>query len=252
MRPRLPPSLLLSQPLSKPQRASSTFFAVEMPSIDRVPGIGPSRAAQLRKEGVETLSDLRKRGARLPKVTRLFLRHPVARKIPLDRAQEILREARRRLRFGGRRRPTRVAGSVARGAAHSEDLDLLVVAPPGALDEVSLAPGGLLEIVATFASGDRRRSMIVRWRGRNYQLDLFRTTPDELPYALFHWTSPREYVIRTRAHAKRQGLVLNDRGLWREGASPLRRARGTRKIRTVRQLAKRLGVRYRAPAARAG
>jgi DNA polymerase/3'-5' exonuclease PolX len=80
-------------------------------------------------------------------------------------------------------------------------------------------------------------------------LDLFLATPAELPFALFHLTSPRAYVIRIRAFAKKvRGWKLTQYGLFYADSG--RRVRGSSRIRTQEQLAAFLGVTWRPPAAR--
>jgi DNA polymerase (family 10) len=74
---------------------------------------------------------------------------------------------------------------------------------------------------------------------------VFRTTPRELPFALFHYTGPAAYNVRTRAHAKRLGFRLNQYGLFGRGTG--RRARGSIGLRTEAQIARRLGLTARPP-----
>jgi DNA polymerase/3'-5' exonuclease PolX len=184
----------------------------------------------------------------------------------LDDTLALAADLTRRLRFGGRRMRLILVGSARRGAARNTDVDFLVVPkrPLGAAERAALfhdvsfanadanakhaeiarrAPGALPE-------GARRRSFDVTWpRGataarRRVQVDLFFVQPDELPFALFHYTGSREYNIRTRAHAKARGWRLNQYGLFDAGG---RRVRGSVALRTERELAALLGVSYRAP-----
>jgi DNA polymerase (family 10) len=254
--------------------------------LARIPGLGAHRAAGLVARGIRTKAQLRAIAGELPAEARASLRHHVSRQTPLAEARGLGAELRRRLVFEtpstGRRRkyPVRVVGSVRRGAPRAKDLDLLVIVPEGTptaglLATASLAaPGGGAAAAAaaaafgeTYASGPRRRSLIVRRRApggggeRRYAVDLFLATEKEKPYALFHYTGGREYNIRVRAHAKRQGYTLNQYGLYRARAGEKgrggaargrarRRARGTKGIRTERDLMRFLGVTYRPPTGR--
>lgn len=229
-----------------------------------LPGVGPARAAALARRGLTTRALLRAAppGA-LPAEAAAHLRFPVARGVPAAEAAAVAAELAARLTFvgpAGRRRrfPVVPVGSVRRRAARSKDLDLLVVAPaaPGLLASAALRPARpgppRLAVVAVYAAGARRRSFVVRRGAKYYAVDLFLATPAEKPFALFHFTGPREYNIRVRAHAKRRGLTLNQYGLFvapRPGAKK-RRAPGSAAIRTERDLARRLGVTYRPPAER--
>jgi len=145
-----------------------------------------------------------------------------------------------------------------------KDIDFLVVVPAG--DEAEFErvlaaaalrpprPADRVAIADTYAAGSRRRSLILRAEGRgqaraqNYRSDFFVTTADERAYALYHYTGSRDYNIRTRAHAKRLGWLLNQYGLF--DAASGHRVRGTAAIRTERDLARFLGVTYHPPRAR--
>lgn len=187
----------------------------------------------------------------------------------LDDTLALAADLARRLRFGGRRMRLILVGSARRGEPRNSDVDFLVVPkrPLGAAERAALfhdvsfvnanANGKHAEIARRSSSalpeGARRRSLDIMWpRGaaeprRRVQVDLFFVQPNELPFALFHYTGSREYNIRTRAHAKARGWRLNQYGLFDAGG---RRVRGSAALRTERELAALLGVRYRAPADR--
>ena len=77
------------------------------------------------------------------------------------------------------------------------------------------------------------------------QVDLFLVEEKDLPYALFHYTGSSTYNIRTRAHAKAHGMLLNQYGVF--DVNTKRRARGSSSIKSERDLADFLGVSYRSP-----
>jgi DNA polymerase (family 10) len=177
-------------------------------------------------------------------------------------------EVTRRLTFAaesGARFEVIPVGSVRRlaaGAARArsprvKDVDFLVVAPASALGAPALAAAGLrppragdcVRVVDTYASGARRRSLVLRidraGAAVHLRADLFLATDEERPFALFHYTGPAQYNIRTRAHAKRRGWRLNQYGVFHRATG--RRVRGAAALRTERELALFLGVTYRPP-----
>ena len=77
------------------------------------------------------------------------------------------------------------------------------------------------------------------------QVDLFLVEVKDLPYALFHYTGSSTYNIRTRAHAKAHGMLLNQYGVF--DVNTKRRARGSSSIKSEKDLADFLGVSYRSP-----
>lgn len=248
-------------PRAKPTRAEAA-----RKRLAKIPGIGAVLAARLVGRGITTRARLRDIIGELPPETQAHLRYSIARQIPAARAAAVAREIARRLVFwrGGAfvRYPVTPVGSVRRKALISKDLDLLVVVPDGEVLRGLLAGGELrppgpkdkAAVVESYASGDRRRSFVVRWAGaplRYYSVDLFLATAEERPFALFHFTGGRDYNIRVRAHAKRQGFVLNQYGVFVErGAGGRARARNSKAIRTERDLLRFLGVTYRPPTER--
>ena len=207
---------------------------------------------------------------------------PPKTQIPLAVADQLGRELRRRLRVrwddrdgesGGHRVTVIAVGAARRRARRCGDLDFLVVSPHvgAATPSVRLAGRGRLALGVPFLSGPRRVSAAVAYfvgRGaakirRRCSVDLFFARPEEKPFALFHYTGAASYNTRTRALAKRRGLLLNQYGLFvlRSATSPriaphrdaacgatgCRRVRGSAAVHTEKQLAALLGVHYRKP-----
>lgn len=244
-------------------------------TVDRltgVPGIGPALAARLARAGVRTRPDLRKTTIRLPAATHAELDYAPCRAIPLAVARHLATDLAGRLRIGGRRpQRIRAVGSVRRGEPQSGDIDLLVESSADWADEIEFSGRGP-EIVTQISGGGRQRMLVV-WvpglhcgrtgrkpvhggagRGEYVRVDLFRTTAAEWPFALLHFSNGAAYEKKVRAHAKRQNLLLNDRGLYTRLAGdkagpPVRAPAGGW---TERAILERIGLTYRSPAARSG
>lgn len=225
---------------------------------------GLALSRKLESEGIRTRRALQRPAvlARLPRAAQSSVLFSPARRTPRATAQTIAAEVVRRLEFacgGGRPRRFEVipVGSIRREAPYVRDFDFLVVAPD-ALAGTALAamrlrvarPGDRLAFADVYAAGARRRGVIIAAttpgrRTRHYKSDFFVTTPACLPFALFHYTGSGAYTIRIRAHAKRQGLRLNQYGLFIKDTD--RHARGSNRITTEPELAAFLGVSYRRP-----
>jgi DNA polymerase (family 10) len=213
---------------------------------------------------VRSRADLKKPAvlARLPRESQTNVLYPPARNTPLAVAEKIVAQLKQRLIFPVARCEVIPVGSVRRKAPRVKDMDMLVIAPPGndglvdqILTSVILRAGEgapRLEIVATYISGKRRRSLVLRAdtreppaRTRYYRVDLFAFTQAEKPFALFHYTGSTAYNIRTRAFAKRKGWRLNQYGVFETSTG--RRVRGSSAIRSEEDLAEFLGISYRLP-----
>lgn len=217
-------------------------------------GGGAALARRLARAGARTRADLLRPAvfAQLPRDAQMNVKYRPARRIPLAAARAAAAELRRRVRLGGRRARSTVAGSVRRGEAFAADLDILVVSAD-AFTTPTLAPavrGDRLSIADVYVSGGRRVSLVLAVGDVYIRADLFRTTAEERPYALFQYNSGRAYNIRVRAFAARRGWRLNQYGLFIAGTGA--RVRGSAAVRTERGVARLLGVTPRAPADRVG
>ena len=162
---------------------------------------------------------------------------------------EILNEIKDNLRFRINNRirklKIRIVGSIRRcGIFRENDIDLLVLYPndideehifndisfPGASDRIK---------IEKLEGGSKHKKVHVKLHNKKYVLDLFLIPEESLPYALFHYTGPKSFNIRTRAHAKRQGYLLNQYGLYSGG--------NLIKVNNERELFEKIGVTYKTP-----
>lgn len=133
-------------------------------------------------------------------------------------------------------------GSIRRKKSIIKDIDLLVVLPKRYLNKYDtiLKSAIIKKNVVDIACGKRRRSFIIN---KNCQVDLFITTTKEKPFALFHHTGSNKYNIRVRAHAKAQGYLLNQYGIFNRKT----KKRINCNIKTEKDIAKFLNITYRPP-----
>lgn len=108
----------------------------------------------------------------------------------------------------------------------------------------------------------RKRRLVTESAGKQREkivVDVFVALERERPFALFHYTGPRSYNVRTRAHAKRRGWLLNQYGIFYEtppgpasgrGKKKSRRVRGSAGLRTEAEVARFLGLTVRPPSDR--
>jgi DNA polymerase (family X) len=101
-------------------------------------------------------------------------------------------------------------GSVRRHEPMIGDLDFVYI---GKLDPAEVLARAAREADAVTQSGDDRAFGV--WDG--WAINLWRTTVESWGAAMFAWTGPQKYVIGYRMKAKRAGMLLNERGLFRNG-----------------------------------
>ena len=200
--------------------------------LTKLHGIGAAKARDLVAAGVKSPADLRK-----PKYfnmldvdAQIHLKYRVTKEVPRGMATRLIN-----------RLPHYLipVGSYRRRSKAISDLDLLTTLPICRLIEDLERLADNFKFIFVYMCGAERASMIISFAGKNIHVDVFHTAKEDLPYALFHWTGNKNFNIRARAHAKRQGYKLNQYGLFR----------GDKKIKVndERELFDILGVTYKEP-----
>ena len=134
-------------------------------------------------------------------------------------------------------------GSIRRREKYSGDIDILLIVDVYYV--VQLKSKSPTQIIKILSDGIRKKSFIVQKDKINYAVDIFLALPSEKPFALYHFTGPKSYNIRTRAYAKKRGLLLNQYGIF------IRHSRQQiLNINTEKQLTKFLEITYYPPSKR--
>jgi DNA polymerase (family 10) len=93
-----------------------------------------------------------------------------------------------------------------------------------------MAELGAIGNVTEYMSGPSKTSAFFTWRRRTVKIDVFVTTRDQHAFALLYLTGSKEHNIVMRATAKRRRMLLNQFGLFRDGATTTERATTERAI----------------------
>lgn len=126
-------------------------------------------------------------------------------------------------------------GSLAYGAPTVKDIDLLTESD---LKEVARAISFKYpETWKDAKLGELRFDYYPYISNRRVALNIWRTTKEEKPFAIFNLAYPKSFVIAMHARAKKLGLKLNQHGLWH----------GKRKlpVRTIHDIFDALNLPYR-------
>ena len=219
-----------------------------------VHGIGPSKAKELYKQGIRSISDLKREANEYPEllneVQHMGLKYvdDFLKRIPreeMDVHRQILEKATRKTEF-----VFDIVGSYRRGAESSGDIDVLLTLPEESKNKVSSLQANkvskfhrLIEdlkesgyLVATLAEGTKKYMGVAKLKGTpGRRIDLMLTPRAEYPYALLYFTGSKGFNIRVRRAALGKGLSLNEYGLTllRKDASTRKRIP---KIETEHQL----------------
>ena len=192
----------------------------------KIYGVGPATAKKLVAAGYTSIADLRAAvaagEAELTPAQTAGLQHyeDLLERIPraeMDKhAGNLLRSAEKVGLTGV------ITGSYRRGAASSGDIDMLVThASP---EQGAAALRALVEylvrktyVKAVLSLGEHMCLAIASLvkGGRARRVDILLTPPEELPFALAHFTGPAEFNVAMRQEALKRGYSLSQRGLTR-------------------------------------
>lgn len=155
-------------------------------------------------------------------------------RIPYDEALEIAEDYLNYMKQCKAVKEIAYAGSLRRGKATIGDIDILVAGDDAeAISEHFCAYKAIQKILA---QGSTKSSVLLKG---NKQIDLRVVKAESFGAALYYFTGPKHYNIYVRTVALRQGLKVNEYGLYR----------GSEKIagRTEQEMVDGLGLEYLTP-----
>jgi len=195
-------------------------------SLLAVPGLGPKTARQLFEQSHITSLDDLERAAREHKLAGIpgiqkkteenilkgiatvqkgHERRPLGRVLPL--ALDLVEELRKRARFDA----IEIAGSIRRRKETCKDIDIVATSP--APDEAMKAFVTLPAIEQVIMHGPTRSSVVI---SDGLQVDLRVVAEESFGAALAYLTGSKGHNVRLRDMAVKQGLKINEYGIFRE------------------------------------
>lgn len=129
------------------------------------------------------------------------------RYVPLAQAEEVALALSVKLGFAGASRVT-VTGSIRRQKPTVGDIDMVLVSPDKDPRELLQACG------ATVVQGGTERAFGFF---QELAVNVWRCASESYGAMIFYTTGPAQYAIAYRMKAKRAGLLLNEKGLFRDG-----------------------------------
>jgi DNA polymerase/3'-5' exonuclease PolX len=213
--------------------------------FSQIHGVGPVIAKKLVDDGARTMRDLRsaKYFNTLPEETKYYLKYDIADELSWDYVNSILAILPKYL-VG--------VGSYRRERAICRDVDVLTIKGlSDVLDDIKATSDAAEKTSSTFrfigayAEGESKCSAIIKFKTKYVKIDIFKTTVEERPFALLHFTGSKEFNIRTRFHAKQNGFKLSQHGLIE-----IATGKPVEGLKTEAQILKKIGVTYKVPSAR--
>lgn len=184
-------------------------------------GVGPSKARVLYENGMRSLGDIRKNTDLLTTQQRIGLKHhsDLKKKIPrrMIITMQIIFVYFLNKKFGKDNYELEIAGSYRRGATQSGDIDCLITSKVfGLRDVVNLLrkKGVITDVLSMRDTKFMGVAHCPKGDGLHFRLDIEFVPPEEWGTALLYFTGSKGFNVYMRGEAKRQGLLLNEHGLY--------------------------------------
>jgi DNA polymerase/3'-5' exonuclease PolX len=206
---------------------------------------GKILAKQLYALGCRNRNDLIKhiksgKSPKLPNISQIYIKYQPQKRIKNANALAAIKSVQKKIK-----RKIIPVGSIRREEKWHSDIDLLIIVPK--IKKLDLSCGNFVLVEGS----DRHQKYILTYNKTNYLIDIFICLQKELPYMLFHYTGSKQYNIRTRAYAKKKGMLLNQYGLFLRSNNRNSRNNqlnpATKKIKSEKDLVKFLGISHRHP-----
>ena len=190
------------------------LFQTQLTNIN---GVGPKLSAELIKMGLKDIKDLKKKKYfdMLPIAAQVDITYKPISPIPRHMIEYL--EKSWAPVFDRLKIHADFVGSYRRNKPQSSDIDILLYDPKGVINIIGTELSKGVIIYKPYAYGPSKVSAIVRLVKFkvNVKVDFFITDEKEYPFALLYSTGSKENNIRMRKSAKSQGLLLNQKGLYK-------------------------------------
>ena len=187
----------------------------------KIHGIGPVKANELMKDGVNSINELRNNQHLLNDVQKkgLLYYEDIQQRIPRKEIQHhegYLKKVLYNLPNSSSSELT-IAGSYRRGCSDSGDIDILINTPCVSTNEVYnryidelIKQGYLKEILSR---GPKKCMGIARLGNTYRRVDLMYTKPEEYPFSILYFTGSDNFNVRMRQKTLEKGFTLNEYSL---------------------------------------
>ena len=150
-------------------------------------------------------------------------------KLSYDDAFKYAAYIRKNIRSNGIKIKTVIVGGLRRKSEYVKDIDLLVILNKNQeLGQISFANG--VQIISQSADGLKKKSFKIMITNNLVALDIFTCLKSDKPFAMLHHTGGKIFNIKTRVHAKKMGLKLNQYGIFKNNKKILKKFKSERAI----------------------
>lgn len=191
--------------------------------LSDVYGIGPKKAQELVKEGVDTIRKLRNRQDELlndKQKIGLKYYEDILKRIPRDEIQlyeKIFEKTYKKV--GNKETKFEIVGSYRRGATDSGDIDVIITSDSVYIFNLFLDDLIKNNIIIEVLSRGGHKSLVIAKLNSNSiarRVDFLFATKKEYPFAVLYFTGSKSFNTVMRGYALKNGLSLNEHGFHKK------------------------------------
>lgn len=162
------------------------------------------------------------------------------KKLSYDDAFKYATYIRKNIRSNDIKLKTIIVGGLRRKSEYVKDIDLLVLLDKNQeLGQINFTNG--IQIISQSADGLKKKSFKIMIMDNIIALDLFTCLKSDKPFAMLHHTGSKIFNIKSRVHANKLGLKLNQYGIFKNDKKI------SKKFKSERDILSYLGVKYLTP-----
>lgn len=216
--------------LASAEKAKELYNIEALDAFQNIYGVGPTKAMELVKGGINSIAELRTAIKKNPKLLNdkqhigLVYYEDLLERIPRIEMEEHRDVLESLIPMEMEHYETEIVGSFRRAAATSGDIDVLIrmpvytdakIAKQNLARYVEMLKGfGYIEKV--LALGEHKCMAISRiYKGKARRLDLLMTPDNEYAYAMLYFTGSDKFNVAFRQYALDKGYTLNEHALTR-------------------------------------
>jgi hypothetical protein len=143
-----------------------------------------------------------------------------------------------------------IVGSYRRGLRTSGDIDMIITSPDPTLFTRFVEALKTQNIIIEILSQGKTKCLVITklpLHKRARRVDFMYTSQEEYPFAVLYFTGSKAFNTMMRGHALRQGVSLNEHGLYKKEQGKAKEEKVSNTFLTERDIFDYLHLKYKAP-----
>jgi NAD-dependent DNA ligase/DNA polymerase/3'-5' exonuclease PolX len=219
-------------------------------------GVGPKKAKDLVAKGITTIAQLRERQDELLNANQkagLKYYEDIMERIPreeIDEYNEVFKNVFDNIRKDKAADKYEIVGSYRRGARTSGDIDMIITSPDPTLFTRFVEALKTQNIIVEILSQGKTKCLVITKLPLHKvarRVDFMYTSQEEYPFAVLYFTGSKTFNTMMRGHALRQGVSLNEHGLYKKEQGKAKEEKVTNTFLSERDIFDYLHLKYKAP-----